>query len=147
MDGVMRFLWFIVFGYALDQPEITVSRTVVNTGETSTAQMSCAVNSYPKPKVTWEKEQNSDGSSSWLPLVADGLNTRFEAVKLTVAASVAAAMANTAAGNGSVAVPTGPSYVLKVKQVQGPQDFGNYRCKAENKLGVTYSENIMLTGT
>lgn len=132
-----------MFCYALDQPEITVPRTVVNTGETSTAQMSCAVNSYPKPKVTWEKEQKSDGSSSWLPLVADGLNSRFEAVKLTIAA----AMANTAALNGSVAVPAGPTYVLKVKQVQGPQDFGKYRCKAENKLGVTYSENITLTGT
>lgn len=138
-----------MFCYALDQPEITVPRTVVNTGETSTAQMSCIVNSYPKPKVTWEKEQNSDGSSSWLPLVADGLNTRFEAVKLTVAAAAAAAaaMANTAAGNVNVTVPAGPSYALKVKQVQGPQDFGNYRCKAENKLGVTYSENITLTGT
>lgn len=123
-------------------------RTVVNTGETYAAQMSCIVNSYPKPKVTWEKEQNSDGSSSWLPLVADGLNTRFESTKVTATAAAAAmGTANTAAGNGSVAVPAGPSYVLKVKQVQGPQDFGNYRCKAENKLGVNYSEIIMLTGT
>lgn len=68
-------------------------------------------------------------------------NNRFEIFRPTNVAAAATTV------NGSVPIPPGSSYVLKVKQVQGPQDFGDYRCKAENRLGATYSENITLTGT
>jgi len=129
-----------------DLPEVTVARRVVNTGETYTAQLACNIHAFPKAKVTFEKMQTTAaGESSWQPLAFEDKNNRFEIFRPTNAAAVAAAAA--AAVNGSTAIPAGSSYVLKVKQVQGPQDFGNYRCKAENRLGATYSENITLTGT
>lgn len=123
-------------------PEVTVARRVVNTGETYTAQLACNIHAFPKAKVTFEKMQTTAaGESSWQPLAFEDKNNRFEIFRPTNAAATAAAV------NGSTAILPGSSYVLKVKQVQGPQDFGNYRCKAENRLGATYSENITLTGT
>lgn len=119
-------------------------RRVVNTGETYTAQMACSVHAFPKPKVTWEKKTSTsaDGSESWQPLSAnDGRDSRYEMTR-PLSGSVAAMNS----GNAST-TPPGPTFMLKVKQVQGPQDFGLYRCRAENTLGVSYSEPISLTGT
>jgi hypothetical protein len=115
-----------------------VPRPVVNTGETYPAVLTCTVNSFPKPKVSWEKEMiAADNSSSWKQLVNDASNGRYEFIRQMNAA--------VAAGNGS-AVPAGTNYILKVKRVESSQDFGRYRCIAENRVGSTYSELITLTG-
>lgn len=110
-------------------------RLVVNTGETYSAHLTCIVSAFPKPKVTWEKEVN--GSSTWKTLVHEGPDNRYEIIRQTNTAV-------TAANPGTV--PAGIGYLLKVKQV-GTQDFGRYRCFAENKIGSTRSEIITLTGT
>jgi len=105
--------------------------------------MWCYVHSHPKPKVTWEKEQiSASGSSSWQPVTADEKNSRHEFPKLN-----AAAKSLQRNGGNSSTGQIGQSFGLKVNKVQGLQDFGNYRCKAENKLGTSYSGNILLTGT
>lgn len=121
-------------------PDVVVSKPVVNTGETYTAQMACSVHAFPKAKVTWEKQQSANDESSWQSLVSDGPNSRFDMSRPNAGPSTAQSSTN------SSAVPIGPKYVLKVKQVQS-SDFGQYRCKAENIQGVTYSEAITLTGT
>lgn len=132
-----------IYYYHTDQPDVVVSQRVVNTGETYTAQMACSVHAFPKPKVTWEKKQSSaDGSESWQLLNTNEMrDSRYE---MTRQPSNVAAVLNS--GNAS-ATPPGPTFLLKIKQVQGPQDFGQYRCRAENTLGVSYSEPISLTGT
>lgn len=108
-----------------DKPEVTVPKSVVNTGETYNAHLLCNAQSRPKSKVTWEKEQlSADGSSRWEPVVTDTANKRY-----------------TTKGSG------GQNFALVVNSVSGQSDFGNYRCRAENKVGVTHSGNILLTGT
>lgn len=124
-------------------PDIVVPRLVVNTGETYTAQMTCSVQAYPKVKVTWEKEVlTPNGPPSSTPVVVEGPNSRYEISRLPPSLN-----AFQGSGNASTATPPGPTFVLKVKQVQGPQDFGRYRCRAENRVGITYSDYITLTGT
>lgn len=124
-------------------PDIVVPRLIVNTGETYTAQMACSVQAYPKVKVTWEKEVlNPNGPPSSIPVVAEGPNGRYDIPNKPLPPS------NVLQGSGNAtATPAGPTYVLIVKQVQGPQDFGRYRCRAENRVGVSYSDYITLTGT
>jgi len=123
-------------------PEIVVPRLVVNTGETYDAQMACSVQAYPKVKVTWEKEiPNENGPQSSIPVITDGPNSRYEVFRQS-------SISHSLQGSGnSTAMPVGPTFVLKVKQVQGPQDFGRYRCRAENRVGVAYSDYITLTGS
>ncbi|XP_027849832.2 neural cell adhesion molecule 1-like isoform X1 [Aphis gossypii] len=123
-------------------PEIVVPRLVVNTGEGDVAQMACSVHAYPKVKVTWEKEiLNANGPQSSAPVVAEGPNSRYDISRQSISSSSFQALVNTSA------IPVGPTFVLKVKQVQGPQDFGRYRCRAENRVGVAYSDYITLTGS
>lgn len=123
-------------------PDIVVPRLIVNTGETYTAQMACSVQAYPKVKVTWEKEVlTPNGPPSSIPVVVEGPNSRYNSSRLS-------ATQNTSQGSGNAtAMPAGPTFVLRVKQVQGPQDFGRYRCRAENRVGISYSDYITLTGT
>jgi len=123
-------------------PDIVVPRLVVNTGETYTAQMACSVQAYPKVKVTWEKEVlTPNGPPSSTPVVVDGPNSRYDTSRQS-------ATQNTFQGSGNAtSMPAGPTFVLRVKQVQGPQDFGRYRCRAENRAGISYSDYITLTGT
>lgn len=122
----------------IDPPEITVRQPVVNTGETYTAQLICTVYSYPKAKVTWEKEQiNADGSSSFVQLSMDNLNKQYESFRPK---DISQGLRNASS------VPVGHNHGLKIKQIQSPKDFGRYRCKADNKLGHAYSEYITLTG-
>jgi len=123
-------------------PEIVVPRLVVNTGETYVAQMACSVQAYPKVKVTWEKEiLNENGPQTSIPVVTDGPNSRYDVSRQSSTHHPVQGSVN------STAMPVGPTFVLKVKQVQGPQDFGRYRCRAENRVGVAYSDYITLTGT
>jgi hypothetical protein len=123
-------------------PDIVVPRLIVNTGETYTAQMTCSVQSYPKVKVTWEKEMlTPNGPPSSTPVVAEGPNSRYD-----MSRQLASQNTFQSSGNAT-AMPPGPIFVLRVKQVQGPQDFGRYRCRAENRVGVTYSDYITLTGS
>ncbi|KAL4135037.1 hypothetical protein QTP88_006703 [Uroleucon formosanum] len=123
-------------------PDIVVPRLIVNTGETYTAQMACSVQAYPKVKVTWEKEVlTPNGPPSSTPVVIEGPNSRYDSSRQS-------ATQNTSQGSGNAtAMPAGPTFVLRVKQVQGPQDFGRYRCRAENRAGVSYSDYITLTGS
>ncbi|XP_060855803.1 neural cell adhesion molecule 1-like isoform X1 [Metopolophium dirhodum] len=123
-------------------PDIVVPRLIVNTGETYTAQMACSVQAYPKVKVTWEKEMlTPNGPASSTPVVAEGPNSRYDTSRQSSAQ-------NTFQGSGNAtAMPAGPTFVLRVKQVQGPQDFGRYRCRAENRVGISYSDYITLTGS
>lgn len=114
-----------------------VPRLIVNTGETYPAILKCTVNSFPKPKVTWEKEIIASNQSSWKQLINNESNGRYEFIRQPNTAIVA--------GNGST-VPAGTNHIMKVNNVQGPQDFGRYRCLAENRVGLTYSEPITLTG-
>lgn len=119
-----------VFSEYKDPPEITVRQPVVNTGETYTAQLVCTVHAYPKVKVTWEKEQaNEDGLVSFTQLSTDNINKQYELFRPK--------------DNSS---KSGYNHGLKIKSVQGPKDFGRYRCKAENKIGYAYSPYITLTG-
>lgn len=111
---------------------MTVPQSIVNTGETYQALITCSVLAFPKPKVSWEKELITTSGSSWQSLIVDSANSRYVISRLP-----------TPLHNSSL---LGPSYSLKVKQVQGPQDFGRYRCVAENKYGVSYSDPITLTG-
>lgn len=123
-------------------PEIVVPRLVVNTGEGDVAQISCSVQAYPKVKVTWEKEiLNANGPQSSAPVVAEGPNSRYDISRQSIPSSLFQGSVNTSA------IPAGPTFVLKIKQVQGLQDFGRYRCRAENRVGVAYSDYITLTGT
>lgn len=124
-------------------PDIVVPRLVVNTGETYTALMACSVQAYPKPKVTWEKEiLSANGPPSSTTVVPEGPNSRYDTFRQP------AATHNSFQGLGNTtAMPAGPIFVLKVKEVQGPQDFGRYRCRAENHVGVSYSDYITLTGS
>lgn len=124
-----------------DQPEVTLHRHIVNTGETYSANLYCTVHSHPKPKVSWDKQTILNDASSWQPIAVDNpQSSRYEAFKVP-----ANSTGLQGTGNGS-SLPAGPNYALKVKRVEGQRDFGNYRCKAENKLGITYSEPILLTG-
>lgn len=123
-------------------PEIVVPRLVVNTGEGDTAQIACSVQAYPKVKVTWEKEiLNANGPQSSVPVVVDVPNSRYEISRQSTSSSLFQGSVNASA------IPAGPTFILKIKQVQGPQDFGRYRCRAENRVGVAYSDYITLTGT
>lgn len=123
-------------------PEIVVPRLVVNTGEGDAAQMACSVQAYPKVKVTWEKEiLNANGPQSSAPVVAEGPNSRYDISRQSISSSLFQGSVNTSA------IPAGPTFVLKIKQVQGLQDFGRYRCRAENRVGVAYSDYITLTGS
>lgn len=129
------------FSHAVS-PEIVVPRLVVNTGEGDAAQMACSVQAYPKVKVTWEKEiVNANGPQSSAPVVAEGPNSRYDISRQTISSSSLQGLVNAST------IPYGPIFVLKVKQVQGPQDFGRYRCRAENRVGAAYSDYITLTGT
>lgn len=110
-------------------------RRVINTGEDCTAQITCMVRSLPKPHITWEKEQ-TNSTGDWKALIIDVPNSRY---------NVSGPRSSPNVINGSVG-SAGPSYVLTVKYVEGRQDFGRYRCRAENKIGVSYSDYIMLTG-
>lgn len=117
---------------------MTVPRLVVNTGETYTAVLTCIVHSFPKAKVTWEKEIiGANGSSMWKKLVNEDSNGRYEFFRQPNPAA--------AAGNRTTVI-TGTNYIMKVKQVMGPQDFGRYRCSADNRVGNSYSDLITLTG-
>lgn len=90
--------------------------------------------------VSWQKEQtDANRSSSWLAVNTNEHNSRYSMSR------IASPSAQNVSGNSSVA-PTGPSYVLNVENVQGPKDFGRYRCRAENALGVVHSIPISLTG-
>lgn len=100
--------------------------------------MVCSMNAFPKPQVTWERQQITDSGELWQPLVVEVPNSRYTVGRLPSQLN---------AINGSAGMTKAASYMLKVKQVQGPQDFGRYRCRAENKIGVSYSDSIMLTGT
>ncbi|XP_022177691.1 neural cell adhesion molecule 1-like isoform X2 [Myzus persicae] len=121
-------------------PEIVVPRLVVNTGETYDAQMTCIVQAFPKVKVTWEKEiLTPNGPPSSTPVAADSPHSRYETTRLP-------ASHNTISGNATT-IPAGPTFLLKVKKVDGPQDFGRYRCRAENRVGISYSDYITLTGS
>lgn len=129
--------------FATDKPEVTVLQNVVNTGETYTADIWCYVHSHPKPKVTWEKEQLSMvGPATWQPINTNEKDSRHEIPK----PSAAAKSLQRNGGNSSTG-SVGQGFGLKVKKIQSLQDFGNYRCKAENKMGTSYSNNILLTGT
>lgn len=107
---------------------------IVNTGETYDAQLICSVLAFPKVKVTWEKELiNENGSSSFIQLPTDNAQKQYETFrpKEPIQNSVNS---------------TEVSYGLNVKRIKSSNDFGRYRCKAENKLGQAYSDYITLTG-
>lgn len=112
-----------------------VPKSIINSGETYQAVMTCSVLALPKPKVTWEKELINGNGLSWMPVHVESANSRYTLSRLP------------APTQNSTLVSMGPSYSLKVKQVQGPQDFGRYRCVAENKFGISRSAPITLTGT
>ncbi|XP_050426130.1 contactin-5-like isoform X2 [Adelges cooleyi] len=109
-------------------PEIVVPKATVNTGETYSAILTCTVRSHPKPKVSWEKDQVPIQAQPTVQGSADG--SRYEI--------------NRQLGGG---YGNGNSYQLKIKHIRPTDDFGKYRCRAENKYGVVYGEDIVLTGT
>lgn len=113
------------------KPDINVPRQVVNAGVAHGVEITCIIHSNPKPKVTWEKEQTEDSSKiSWQTLMPEQNGQYSMQMSKMQTANI-----------------SHPTYKLVVKKVQGKQDFGRYRCRAENKIGVTISDPITLTGT
>ncbi|XP_050531301.1 hemicentin-2-like isoform X2 [Daktulosphaira vitifoliae] len=101
------------------KPEIEVPKTIVNTGETYTATLACIVHSFPKPRVSWLKNDQP------IEVIGTRVNSKYEDSRES--------------GTNT--------YKLIIKHINSAEDFAIYRCRAENKHGFVVGDPILVTGS